>query len=65
MSLTDVMSAAQLTLWTEIATGLAMVTFVAIAIWTFARRNRRDQDEAKMLPLADDAPRPERNANHE
>ena len=36
------------------ATVACFVTFIAILVWTFARRNRRDFDTAAQIPFTQD-----------
>ena len=40
MSLTDIMSAAGLSSWTEVALILCFITFVAIVFWVFVLRSK-------------------------
>jgi cbb3-type cytochrome oxidase subunit 3 len=56
MKLSDIMSYAQLSIYTEIALVMFFVVFVAIAIRTWLPSRRREQEEAARLPLADDPP---------
>ena len=51
MSLTDVMSAAGLTSWTEVALVLCFVTFAAIVLWVFVVRSKLSYDHMRNLPL--------------
>jgi cbb3-type cytochrome oxidase subunit 3 len=53
MSLTDVMSAAGLTSWTELALILCFITFAAIVVWVFIVRSRPSYDHVRNLPLED------------
>jgi cbb3-type cytochrome oxidase subunit 3 len=53
MSLTDVMSAAGLSSWTEVALILCMITFASIVIWVFFIRSKPSYDEVRELPLED------------
>ena len=55
MSLTDVMSAAGLASWTELALILCFVTFTAIVVWVFFIRSKPSYDHVRNLPLEDDA----------
>lgn len=55
MSLTDVMSAAGLTSWTELALVLCLITFTAIVVWVFFVRTRPSYDRLRNLPLEDGA----------
>ncbi len=54
MSLTDVMSAAGLTTWTELALILCFITFVAIVVWVFAVRTKPSYEHHRRLPLDGD-----------
>jgi cbb3-type cytochrome oxidase subunit 3 len=54
MSLTDVMSAAGLSSWTELALILCLVAFAAIVVWVFFIRNRPSYDHLRNLPLEGD-----------
>ena len=51
MSLTDVMSAAGLSSWTEVALILCFITFAAIVLWVFVVRSKRSYDDIRNLPL--------------
>ena len=51
MSLTDVMSAAGLSSWTELALILCFITFAAIVLWVFVVRNKLSYDHMRSLPL--------------
>jgi cbb3-type cytochrome oxidase subunit 3 len=53
MSLTDVMSAAGLTSWTEVALILCFITFAAIVVWVFFIRTKPSYDHVSNLPLED------------
>lgn len=53
MRLTDIMSGAGLSSYTIIAMILFMAAFVAIAVWLFLPRNKREFDRAGRLPLED------------
>ena len=53
MSLTDVMSAAGLSSWTEIALILCFITFPAIVLWVFVVRRKPTYEHARHLPLED------------
>ncbi len=55
MSLTDVMSEANLHVWAEVALVMFVLLFAAVCVYVFARRNRARFDRASRLPL-DDAP---------
>lgn len=54
MSLSDVMSAAGLSSWTELALILCFITFTAIVAWVFLVRSRPSYDHLRNLPLDDD-----------
>jgi cbb3-type cytochrome oxidase subunit 3 len=54
MSLSDVIGHAGLSGFTVAAMFLFMGAFVAIVVWTFAPRRRRDLDAASRLPLDDE-----------
>jgi cbb3-type cytochrome oxidase subunit 3 len=58
MSLTDVMSAAGLTSWTELALILCLITFAAIVVWVFFVRSKPSYDHLRNLPLNDGAEDP-------
>jgi cbb3-type cytochrome oxidase subunit 3 len=53
MSLTDVMSAAGLSSWTELALILCFIAFAAIVVWIFVIRSKRSYDDVQNLPLED------------
>jgi cbb3-type cytochrome oxidase subunit 3 len=53
VSLTDVMSAAGLSSWTEIALILCFITFTAIVLWVFLIRRKPAYEHARRLPLED------------
>jgi cbb3-type cytochrome oxidase subunit 3 len=55
MSLTDIMSEANLHFWAEVALVMFVALFVGVVLYVFARRNRAAFDHASRLPL-DDAP---------
>lgn len=55
MSLTDVMSEANLHFWAEVALVMFVALFAGVVIYVFSRRNRATFDHASRLPL-DDAP---------
>ena len=56
MSLSDIMSAAGLGSWAELALIVSFLTFVAIVVWVF-RRRRSSWDHLRQLPLEPDDPR--------
>jgi cbb3-type cytochrome oxidase subunit 3 len=51
MSLTDIVSAAGLSSWTELALILCFITFAAIVLWVFLMRSKRSYDHLRNLPL--------------
>jgi cbb3-type cytochrome oxidase subunit 3 len=51
MSLTDVMSSAGLSSWTELALILCFITFAAIVLWVFFLRSKISYDHMRNLPL--------------
>jgi cbb3-type cytochrome oxidase subunit 3 len=51
MSLSDVMSAAGLSSWTELALILCLITFAAIVVWVFFVRSKPSYDHVRKLPL--------------
>jgi len=51
MSLTDIMSAAGLSSWTELALILCFITFTVIVLWVFVLRSKRSYDHMRNLPL--------------
>ena len=53
MSLTDIMSAAGLSSWTELALVLCFFTFAAIVVWVFVVRSKPSYDHLRNLPLDD------------
>jgi cbb3-type cytochrome oxidase subunit 3 len=62
MSLTDIMSAAGLSSWTEVALILCFITFAAIVLWVFVVRNKVSYDRMRNLPLEENGPRGARAA---
>lgn len=54
MKLSDVMSYAQLSVYTEIALVLFLGVFIAITIRTFLPSRRREHELAARMPLEDD-----------
>ena len=54
MSLTDVMSAAGLSSWTELALILCFITFAAIVFWVFVMRGKASYENLRNLPLDED-----------
>ena len=61
MSMTDIVSHAGLSLYTEIAMVLFMAAFLAIGVWTFWPSRRKELDRAAQLPLDDDTTSTPRN----
>jgi cbb3-type cytochrome oxidase subunit 3 len=55
MSLSDIMSAAGLTSWAEIALILCFVTFTLIVVWVFGVRRKTSYEHLSELPLDDDS----------
>ena len=53
MSLTDIMSAAGLSSWTEIALILCFISFSAIVFWVFVVRRKPSYEHLRHLPLED------------
>jgi cbb3-type cytochrome oxidase subunit 3 len=51
VSLTDIMSAAGLSSWTELALILCFITFAAIVLWVFVVRSKLSYDHMRNLPL--------------
>ena len=56
MRLSDIMGAANLSVYAEIAMILFIVAFVAIVIAVFSRRRQRTYDAASRMPLDDEHP---------
>jgi cbb3-type cytochrome oxidase subunit 3 len=54
MSLTDIMSAAGLSSWTEVALVLCFIVFAAIVVWVFVVRRKPSYEHLRSLPLDDD-----------
>ena len=57
MNLSDVMSAAGLSSWTEVALVLCFLTFAGIVVWVFFVRSKPSYDRLRNLPLDDDGSR--------
>jgi hypothetical protein len=57
MKLSDIMSAAGLAFYAEVALGLFMLAFALVALGVVSRRNRNAWEEARWMPLADDQKR--------
>jgi cbb3-type cytochrome oxidase subunit 3 len=53
MSLADVMSAAGLTSWAELALILCFLVFLSIVIWVFFVRSKPSYERMRSLPLDD------------
>ena len=51
MRLSDVMSAAGLSSWTEVALVLCFIAFTAIVVWVFVIRSKPSYDHVRNLPL--------------
>ena len=51
MSLTDIMSAAGLSSWTELALIFCFITFAVIVLWVFVGRSKLSYDHMRNLPL--------------
>ena len=54
MRLSDIMGAAGLSSWAEIALILCFITFSAIVVWVFVVRKKRSYEHLRELPLEDD-----------
>jgi cbb3-type cytochrome oxidase subunit 3 len=54
MNLSDVMSAAGLSSWAEVALILCFIIFTAIVIWVFFFRSKPSWEHQRSLPLEDD-----------
>ena len=54
MRLSDVISAMQLSHYAEIALVLFLLAFMAIALQLFGKRNQREWEAARRLPLRED-----------
>ena len=55
MSLTDIVSAAGLAIYAQVALIIFVAVFIAIVIRTFAPSRGRYMDEAARIPLEEDA----------
>jgi len=55
MSLTDIMSGAGLSSWTEVALILCFITFAAIVLWVFVMRSKLSYDHMRNLPLEENS----------
>jgi cbb3-type cytochrome oxidase subunit 3 len=51
MRLSDIMSAAGLSSWTEVALVVCFITFAAIVFWVFVVRSKPSYDHISQLPL--------------
>ncbi|HSL16661.1 MAG TPA: cbb3-type cytochrome c oxidase subunit 3 [Methylomirabilota bacterium] len=58
MRLSDVMGAAGLVSWAEAGLIISVVVFAAIVIWVFVVRSKASYEDARHLPLEDDAEPP-------
>ena len=54
MRLSDIMSAAGLSFYAEVALALFMFAFALVALSVVARRNRSTWEQARWLPLSED-----------
>ena len=63
MRLSDIMSAAGLSFYAQVALVLFFVTFIAIVIRTYAPSRNREMDEHARLPLDDDHAVPRQPVN--
>ncbi|MGC4067996.1 MAG: hypothetical protein QM784_25775 [Polyangiaceae bacterium] len=54
MSLSDIMSGAGLAGYAEVGLILFLVSFVAISVWLFAKRNDAEWETMRHLPLLDE-----------
>jgi len=57
MRLSDIMSAAGLAFYAEVALGLFMFAFALIALGILSRSNRSTWEQARWLPLSEDQAR--------
>ncbi|HEU5074064.1 MAG TPA: hypothetical protein VFU02_07820, partial [Polyangiaceae bacterium] len=57
MRLSDIMSAAGLAFYAEVALGLFMFAFALIGLSVVARRNRSTWEHARWMPLSEDQQR--------
>jgi cbb3-type cytochrome oxidase subunit 3 len=58
MSLSDIMSAAGLSSWAEVALILCFIIFTAIVIWVFFVRSKPSWEHQRSLPLEDEGKAP-------
>jgi len=54
MRLSDIMSAAGLAFYAEVALGLFLFAFALVALSVVSRRNRSTWEQARWLPLSED-----------
>jgi len=54
MRLSDIMSAAGLSIYAEVALALFLASFLAVAWSVLAKRNQATWDAARLIPLSDD-----------
>jgi len=54
MRLSDIMSAADLDVWPQMALVIFIAVFVGVVIKTFAKSQQQKHEEARYLPLEDD-----------
>lgn len=54
MRLSEIMSAADLDFWPQVALVMFISVFVGVLIKTFAKSQQKKHEEARFLPLADD-----------
>jgi cbb3-type cytochrome oxidase subunit 3 len=64
VKLADVMSAANLAIYAEVALVLFLLVFLAL-VWRLLRRKPADWDHVRQLPLDDGEPRAQENSSHE
>ncbi len=53
MKLSDIMGNSNLSIYTEIALVIVLVTFAAIVIHAFSKHNRATFEDARAIPLSD------------
>jgi cbb3-type cytochrome oxidase subunit 3 len=56
MKLSDVMGAAGLSIYAQIALLIFLVTFVGIVVWVFLPRHKQLHERARHMPLDDERP---------
>lgn len=54
MRLSDLMSAADLDIWPQMALVIFIAVFVGVVVKTFAKSQQKNHEEARFLPLEDD-----------